>query len=130
MSIRPLLFAGIAAVAGLCSLNAVAHHAVNAQFDVTKQVTLVGELTKFVNVNPHCYWYFDIKSADGAVEHWAIESVAPGAWRRAGLKFKEDVNVGQSYTFVVAPGRIADSKIGLMLGIKVGDKMITLAGPP
>lgn len=109
---------------------ASAHHAVNSQFDVTKQVELKGVLTKFDNLNPHCYWFYDVTNAQGAIEHWAIESVAPNAWRRSGLKFKEDVIIGKTYTFFVAPGRDPTAKIGLMLGIQIGDKTITPDGPP
>jgi len=60
-----------------------AHHSFSAEFDGDKEQKLVGVLTKVDWINPHSYWYMDVKAADGTIEHWAIESLSPGEWHSA-----------------------------------------------
>ena len=105
--------------------EASAHHAINAQFDVTKLVAKEGVLTKLDNINPHAYWHFDIKGADGKVENWNIESVAPNALRAAGISMKDDIKIGQNYKFQIAPSRNG-SNTGLLLVLEVNGKTIQL----
>ena len=113
-SLRNLVFAVAVAAAPAAS----AHHAVNAQFDVTKLARLTGTLTGMENINPHAYWHFDVKGADGKVTPWNFESVAPAALRRAGVRLKEDIKVGQTYTFTYAVARNG-SQSGLLLSITI-----------
>ena len=110
---------------GLCAAPALAHHAINAQFDVTQLVAKQGVLTGIDNVNPHAYWHFDIKGPNGEIERWNIESVAPNALRRAGLSMKDDIKVGTTYSFGIAPSRNG-SHTGLLLTIDVNGKTIHL----
>jgi hypothetical protein len=70
-----------------------AHHSFAAEFDANAPVTLTGTLTKMEWVNPHGWIYIDVKSPDGKVENWAIESGAPNALLRRGLR-KTDFPVG------------------------------------
>jgi Family of unknown function (DUF6152) len=63
-----------------------AHHAMFAQFDITKTVTIKGTLTKLEWVNPHGWIYMDVKRADGRVENWAIETGSPLRMGKRGLK--------------------------------------------
>src|SRR3979490_1609044 len=62
-----------------------AHHAVQAQFDVNKQESFVGVLTKVDWINPHAWFHFDVKKEDGTVEQWATETIGPNGVRRLGL---------------------------------------------
>ena len=59
--------AGIGLAVGYVSA-ADAHHAVNAQFDVTKSVVITGTLVKVDWQNPHAWFWFDVKKADGTTE--------------------------------------------------------------
>jgi hypothetical protein len=123
---RILAAIGFASVAALAAPGvAFAHHAINAQFDVTKLVDKEGVLTKLDNINPHAYWHFDIKGPDGKVENWNIESVAPNALRAAGISMKTDIKIGATYKFKIAPSRNG-SNTGLLLGIEVNGKQIRL----
>ena len=110
------------------AVPASAHHAANAQFDVTKSVDMQGKLSRFLDANPHAYWYFNVTGPDGKTEEWSIESAAPNAWRRAGLRLKDDVKVGQTYNFKIAPGLLPGKPIGLMRAVEVNGKWITLMG--
>ena len=70
----------------LCvAMTALAHHSVQAEFDVNKPVTVTGVVTKMEWVNPHSYLSLDATDENGKVKHWAFEMAGPGALRRAGL---------------------------------------------
>jgi hypothetical protein len=82
---------------------ALAHHALQAEFDVTKRGTFTGVLTKFSMVNPHVRWFFDVKSPDGTVAKWEVTAGGPGPLRQNGLT--RDFKVGTTFTVVYAPAR-------------------------
>jgi Family of unknown function (DUF6152) len=78
---------GLIAVLGLLvsGVPALAHHSVQAEFDLNKPLTITGVVTKVEWINPHSYLYLDVKDDGGNVKHWAFEMAGPGALRRAGL---------------------------------------------
>ena len=63
-----------------------AHHSFAAEFDATKPITLRGVITKVELINPHGWIYMDVKTPDGKVENWAIETGAAPALARAGIR--------------------------------------------
>jgi hypothetical protein len=75
------------------AVPARAHHSFAAEFDASQPVTLTGTLTKMEWVNPHGWIYVDVKGTDGKVENWAVESGAPNALLRRGLR-KTDFPIG------------------------------------
>jgi hypothetical protein len=119
------LAAAVALAGGLAAAPALAHHAINAQFDVTQLGAKQGVLTGIDNVNPHAYWHFDIKGPNGEIEKWNVESVAPNALRRAGIAMKDEIKVGTAYNFSIAPSRNG-SHTGLLLLIDVNGKTVKL----
>jgi Family of unknown function (DUF6152) len=70
-----------------------AHHSFAAEFDATKPITLKGAITKIERINPHGWIYMDVKNQDGKVENWAIETGAPTALARAGIR-KDSIPIG------------------------------------
>ena len=48
----------------LAAKPAVAHHALQAEFDTAKRGEFTGTLTKFAMINPHVRWFFDVKKPD------------------------------------------------------------------
>lgn len=78
---------GLIAVLGLLisGVPALAHHSVQAEFDLNKPLTITGVVTKVEWINPHSYLYLDVKDDGGNAKHWAFEMAGPGALRRAGL---------------------------------------------
>ena len=78
---------GLVAVIGLLisGTPVLAHHSVQAEFDLNKPLTITGVVTKVEWINPHSYLYMDVKDDSGSVKHWAFEMAGPGALRRAGL---------------------------------------------
>lgn len=119
MKLIPTLILAAVATTGL-SLSASAHHAVNSQFDVTRNVALTGVLTKVELINPHSYLYFDVRERSGKVVNYAVESGAPGALRRGGLSARDSLIPGQTYKFVICPSRNG-SKSGLMSALTLPD---------
>jgi uncharacterized protein DUF6152 len=88
----------------LCGLlwagAASAHHALQAQFDTAKPLTLKGTLARIEWINPHAYFWFDVKDETGAVKQWGAETVGPAALRQAGfLRGPASFRIGETYTF-------------------------------
>jgi len=91
----------LAAIAALSlALPVLAHHAVSAEFNADKVVTLKGVVSKVDWVNPHIAIYMDVKKADGSgVVNWKFESAPPSWLKRVGVNsadFKQAI--GQSVT--------------------------------
>src|SRR5215469_8411070 len=103
---------------------AIAHHAVNAQFDAAKEVGMTGVLKEFDNRAPHAYWVFvDPKT----MQEWRFESVSPATLRRAGIRLKEDIVVGNKYDFYYAPARDG-SHTGLLRALMINTRRRDLMG--
>jgi hypothetical protein len=61
-----------------------AHHSFAAQYDRNKPITLAGTVTKMEWMNPHIYFYLDVKDEKGHVESWSFQTYALITLRRAG----------------------------------------------
>jgi Family of unknown function (DUF6152) len=77
---------------------AAAHHAFAGQFDINKPITIMGTVTKIEWMNPHIYFYIDVKDNSGKVANWMIEGGSPNGllragWTRNSLKPGMEVNV-------------------------------------
>ncbi len=75
-----------------------AHHSFVAEYDSNKPITLKGAITKVEWLNPHVYFFIDVKDDKGAVVNWAIENGAPNGlyrngWRKDSLKIGDIVTV-------------------------------------
>jgi hypothetical protein len=75
----------IAFVLLLAAGQSWAHHSPSAVFDMSKEFTLTGTLTKVDWINPHIVVYLDAKKDDGSVENWKFESNPPSWFRRVSL---------------------------------------------
>ena len=83
---------------GLAVAPMLAHHSFAAEFDGNKAVDLVGTVTKVDWVNPHSWIYIDVKSDDGTVANWGLETGPPnvlyrGGWRRDTVKPGDAITV-------------------------------------
>ena len=78
---------------------ALAHHSFAAQYDANKPITLTGKVTKVEWMNPHVYFYVDVKDDKGAVTSWACEmgggpnSLIRQGWTKDSLKVDDTVTV-------------------------------------
>jgi hypothetical protein len=80
------------------------HHAVQAQFDVSKIIEKRGVLVKIDWINPHTYMHFEVNE-DGAVKRYAIESLGILGLRRVGIDSKSSFKVGEPFVFSINPSR-------------------------
>ena len=94
-----LVFALAATVGlGLAVAPLLAHHSFAAEFDGSKPMDLMGTVTKVDWVNPHSWIYIDVKSDDGTVANWGLETGPPnvlyrGGWRRDTVKPGDSISV-------------------------------------
>jgi hypothetical protein len=78
---------------------AVAHHSFAAEYDSTKRVTFNGKVTKVEWMNPHAFFYIDVKDdKTNVTNNWACELGSPNGlmrlgWNRNSLKPDDLVTV-------------------------------------
>ena len=116
---RPFGVVALGLLVSIASTPAVAHHSFAAQYDRNKPITLNGTVTKLEWMNPHVYFYIDVKDASGQVTNWAIEGGAPNALYRAGWR-KDSLKIGELVTvegFLARDG----SKLANMSTVTVAD---------
>jgi uncharacterized protein DUF6152 len=95
---RSSLLAALAlASALLFSPRVIAHHGFSVEFDETKPVTLTGVVTRMEFMNPHIYFYVDIKDTNGKTVNWAFEGSPPNILYRQGVR-KDTIKPGDMVT--------------------------------
>jgi len=79
-------------------MPAIAHHSFAAEYDRTKPIKFTGKITKVEWMNPHIYFYIDVKDdSSGKITNWACEGGAPNGLYRQGWR-KDSLKVGDTVT--------------------------------
>lgn len=81
----------------LLSLPVFAHHSFASEYDDSKPVTVTGVVTKVEWLNPHIWYYVDVKDENGKVVNWAFSGGAPGQLMRRGIT-KDKIQPGMTIT--------------------------------
>ena len=76
---------------------ALAHHAFAAEYDAKKPIKLTGTVTKLEWLNPHTWFYIDVKDDSGKVTNWGFEMGSPNTLLRAGWT-RNSMNPGDVVT--------------------------------
>ncbi len=109
-----------AAVALFSAFPMLAHHAVSAEFDAGKVITLKGVVSKVDWVNPHIFVYVDVKDDSGKVTTWRLQSAPPMFFKGSGLT-KEKLLDGQETTVTAYPAKDGTDAFGFLLKLTYAD---------
>jgi len=81
----------------VCAMPARAHHSFAAEYDRLKPIKFTGTVTKVEWMNPHIYYYVDVKDAGGKITNYAVEGGTPNSLRRQGWG-KDSLRIGDTVT--------------------------------
>jgi len=110
----------LAAVALFSALPLPAHHAVSAEFNSDKIVTLKGVVSKVDWVNPHIFVYFDAKDESGKATTWRLQSLPPLFFKGSGLT-KDKLLNGSEATITAYPAKDGTDDFGFLLKLTYPD---------
>ena len=97
MRVRAFDLVVIAFALAAGTIPITAHHAFAAQYDINKPIELKGVVTRVEFLNPHIYFYIDVRDESGNAAHWSVEGGTPNSLRRAGWG-KDSLKVGDVVT--------------------------------
>jgi hypothetical protein len=103
-----------------------AHHSIALEFDMEKELSVTGTITRMDWRNPHGWLFIDVKAEDGTVQPWAIEFTAANSLYRRGWR-KEDLPVGESVTVSGYHARDGSNTLGA-LNVVLSDGRSLFAG--
>jgi hypothetical protein len=97
MRLRTFAILGVTGVL-LAAGPLLAHHSFAAEYDSKKPIELKGVITKVDWMNPHVYFYIDVKDDSGKIANWAFEMGPPrllerGGWKKSTMKEGDEVIV-------------------------------------
>jgi hypothetical protein len=102
------------------ALPLLAHHAVSAEFNSEKVVTLKGVVSKLDWVNPHIFVYVDVKDESGKVSTWRLQSLPPMFFKGSGLT-RDKLMDGSEVTVTAYPAKDGTDDFGFLLKLTYPD---------
>jgi hypothetical protein len=102
------------------ALPLFAHHAVSAEFNADKVITLKGVVSKVDWVNPHIFVYFDVKDENGKITTWRLQSLPPLFFKGSGLT-KDKLLDGAEATITAYPAKDGSDDFGFLLKLSYAD---------
>src|SRR2546427_71307 len=91
-----------------------AHHSWNTVFSEDKPLVLRGTLSKVEMVNPHSWFWIDVKNPDGTITKWGLEGGPPNGLVRNGIT-KDSLKLGEE---LIVHGYGARDGANLVAGVK------------
>ena len=120
---------GVLVIAGLVTVGSplLAHHSF-AAFDMSKEQTITGVVSRFDWTNPHTFIWVDVMNDKGVTESWAIEGMSPNYLGRRGWS-KNSVKPGEKITLSIRP--LKEGKTGgMFIRAQIGDRVLMPTGTP
>ena len=94
--------------AGLCMFFAAsgarAHHSTALQFDMTREIVIVGNIVEMEWRNPHSWLHVEVENDAGDLEIWRVEFGSANGLYRRGWR-RDDLPVGMEVTIHGLPAR-------------------------
>lgn len=100
---------------------AAAHHNSGALFDLDRETTIQGTVTRFDWRNPHVYVHVESPGEDGEVVAWRLEGGPLALMRRLGWS-RDTLSTGERVTITVAPSRNPEKRSGLLRAIEASGR--------
>jgi hypothetical protein len=75
----------------------LAHHAFTAEYDRDKPIKLTGTIKKVEWMNPHIWFYVEVKDENGKATTWGFSGAPPGMLMRRGVT-KDRLKLGEVVT--------------------------------
>jgi hypothetical protein len=116
-----LAICGVAMVVFLVvAIPTFGHHGSRVSYDLRKELTMV---TAYVYQNPHIYVMYDVKSEDGNVVHWGVETYSPIVMTKSGWD-RHTLKPGDEVTVTLWPSKVGSSR-GFLAKIVLPDGKVT-----
>src|SRR5215471_4267516 len=81
ITLAPLLIGVVLSSA----VPAFPHHSFSAEYDAAKPIKVTGVVKKVEWMNPHIWFYVDVKDDSGKVTTWGFSGGPPGMLQRRGI---------------------------------------------
>jgi len=109
---------------------AFAHHGTSVTYQTDKTIVLTGTVTEFLFSYPHPQLYFDVKDADGNIQHWGSEfAPTPLMMKKMNVGWTRDsIKAGDTVTITCNPHRVPGATACLAKELIVHGKKLTV-GP-
>jgi hypothetical protein len=99
-----------------------AHHSFSAAFDLSHKFSVTGTLNKIDWRNPHIQLFVDVKTEQGQLEAWIIESMPPSFFRDRKVGGRADLDNAIGKTLTIEGVRARDgSRSGIAEKIRLPD---------
>lgn len=113
-----------------CGLPLLAHHAVTAEFDPGKTISLKGVVSKVEWINPHIFVYVDVKDDAGKTTTWMLQSLPPLFFKGSGLTKDTLLRDKQEVTVQAYPAKDGTQAYGFLLKLTYADGHFFTMAPP
>ena len=99
----------------ILSVNlSIAHHSASALFDMTRMISIDGEVTEVWFENPHSRIYIEHQTDDNKKELWEIETMSPNWFIRRGWD-EDTIKKGDMIRAEGHPARDSSNRIILRI---------------
>lgn len=114
----------------LCVLPLLAHHAVTAEFDPARTITLKGVISKVEWINPHIFVYIDVKDDSGKITTWMLQSLPPLFFKGSGLTKDVLLSSKDEVTVTAYPAKDGTQAYGFLTKLTYADGHFFTMAPP